>query len=396
MPGDGTERISSQLIELRLDGFSLSVIDGPDAGAELCARTSEVSVGTAPGSDLVLHDPTVSRHHFSVTATPEGFLLRDLGSSNGTWVGNVRIDKGYVGDGTRVRAGRTTLRIDQVHEEICETLSPDDRFGTILGSSAAMRRIFAALPSIARSDSTVLLEGETGTGKSVLATAIHEASPRAARPLVVLDCAAVAPTLIESELFGHVKGAFTGAASDRAGVFEAANGGTIFIDEIGELPLDMQPRLLRALEERTVKRVGDNRRIKIDARVIAATNRDLRTEVNRGTFRADLYYRLNVVRLRVPPLRERAGDIDQLARHFYSELVPNREIPADLLDLLHRQVWQGNVRELRAAVERAVLFDDPVMLALDDGPPRSAGSSTSGPPRFDLRVPFRVLKQRAA
>src|SRR5262245_46106140 len=188
-----TTPLQSRPRELRLDGFSLTVIEGPDASAALRAKVSEVSVGTAPGNDLVVTDPTVSRHHFSITATREGFLLRDLGSSNGTWVGNVRIDKGYVGDGTRVRAGRTTLRIDQAAEEICETLSSEDRFGTILGSSAAMRRIFAALPSIARSDSTVLLEGETGTGKSVLASAIHEASPRAARPFVVLDCAAVAP-----------------------------------------------------------------------------------------------------------------------------------------------------------------------------------------------------------
>ncbi len=380
--------------ELRLDGFSLVVVEGPDAGAVVRARASELSVGIMPGNNLVLSDPTVSRHHFSVTATPEGFLLRDLGSSNGTWVFGVRIDRGYVGDGARVRAGRTTLRIEQAQEEICETLSPEDRFGTILGSSPAMRRIFAALPSIARSDSTVLLEGETGTGKSVLATAIHEASPRAGRPLVVLDCAAVAPTLIESELFGHVKGSFTGAVADRAGVFESASGGTLFIDEIGEMPLDMQPRLLRALEERTVKRVGDNRRIKIDARVIAATNRDLRAEVNRGTFRADLYYRLNVVRLHVPPLRERTGDIEQLARHFYGELVPGSEIPTELLDILSRQTWQGNVRELRAAVERAVLFDDPSMLALGEEAPKSAGPS--GAPRFDLRLPFRVLKQQAA
>jgi transcriptional regulator with GAF, ATPase, and Fis domain len=375
--------------ELRLSGFSLAVVEGPDAGAELRARAREVSVGIMPGNDLVLTDPTVSRHHVSVTATPEGFLLRDLGSSNGTWVGGVRLREGHVTEGARVRVGRTVLRIDHADEAICETLSVQDRFGALLGSSEAMRRIFAALPSVAKSDSTVLLEGETGTGKSLLASAIHEA-----RPFVVLDCAAVAPTLVESELFGHVKGSFTGATSDRAGVFEQAGGGTLFIDEIGELPLELQPRLLRALEERTVKRVGDNRRIKIDARVIAATNRDLRAEVNRGSFRADLYYRLNVVRMRIPPLRERTGDIDQLARHFYAELVPGREIPAELLDLLRPQVWLGNVRELRAMVERAVLFEDPALLALEAEP--ASSKDDSAPPRIDPRVPFRVAKQRAA
>src|SRR6185503_17031271 len=276
MSSDGTLLLQSRPRELRLDGFSLSVIEGPNAGAQLRAQVSEVSVGTAQGNDLVLGDPTVSRHHFSITATPEGFLLRDLGSSNGTWVGSVRVQQGYVDDGATVRVGRTKVRIDQIDEDICVALSPEERFGPLLGASAGMRRIFAALPRIAKGDSTVLLEGETGTGKGVLAAAIHEASAVASGPFVVLDCAAIAPTLIESELFGHVKGSFTGAISDRAGAFEQAKGGTIFIDEIGELPLDMQPKLLRALEEKSVKRVGSNQRTSIDARVIAATNSDLR------------------------------------------------------------------------------------------------------------------------
>ncbi|MCC6558626.1 MAG: sigma 54-interacting transcriptional regulator, partial [Polyangiaceae bacterium] len=353
---------------------------------------SEVSVGTAPANELVLADPTVSRHHFSITATPEGFLLRDLGSSNGTWIGQTRILTGYVDDGARVRAGRTTLRVDLLDEDICEPLSPEDRFGPLLGASDGMRRIFAALPRIAQSESTVLIEGETGTGKGVLAAAIHEAGARAAGPFVVLDCAAIAPTLIESELFGHVKGAFTGASADRAGAFEQANGGTIFIDEIGELPLDMQPKLLRALEERTVKRVGGNHRVKIDARVIAATNRDLRAEVNRGSFRADLFYRLNVMRIPIPPLRERPGDVERLARHFYAELMPDRPIPGELLEAFRRQAWPGNVRELRAAVERAVLLDDLALMALEGG----AGQGAAEAFDFDPRVPFRVAKQKAA
>lgn len=390
MPHDPTVRLSSPSRELRLDGFSLTVIEGPDTGATLKAQASEVSVGTAQGNNLVVNDPTVSRHHFSITATPKGFLLQDLGSSNGTQVGGVRVERGYVEDGARVRAGRTTLRIDQVDEDIRQALSPEERFGSLLGASTAMRRIFALLPRLAQSESTVLLEGETGTGKGVLASAIHEASARKARPFVVLDCTAIAPSLVESELFGHVKGAFTGAASDRAGAFEQASGGTIFIDEIGELPFEMQPKLLRALEERTVKRVGGSQRIQIDARVIAATNRDLRTEVNRGAFRADLYYRLNVVRLQVPPLRERTGDIERLARHFYAELVPDRAIPDDLLANLCLQPWPGNVRELRAAVERAVLLGDPGSIL----PEGAAGQSA--PDDLDFDVPFRVAKQRAA
>jgi len=394
MSSQGTLPLESRPRELRLDGFSVTVVEGPNVGATHRALVSEVSVGAAPGNDLVLTDPTVSRHHFSITATPQGFLLRDLGSSNGTWIGSVCLREGYVDSGARLRVGRTTLRIDPCEEDICEALSPDDRFGQILGTSSAMRRIFAALPRIARSESTVLLEGETGTGKGVLAAAIHGTSARSSRPLVVLDCTAIPPTLVESELFGHVRGAFTGAASDRAGAFEQANGGTIFIDEIGELPLEMQPKLLRALEERSVKRVGHNQRVSIDARVIAATNRDLRMEVNRGAFRADLYYRLNVVRLHIPALRERSGDIEQLARHFYSELVPDQEMPRELLEAFRRQAWPGNVRELRAAVERAVLLDDPALFALLSEPP--SGDEPSAAEGEGTQVPFRIAKQRAA
>ncbi|MDC0748322.1 sigma 54-interacting transcriptional regulator [Polyangium mundeleinium] len=387
--------LHSRAKELRLDGFSLTVIEGPGSGASFRAEMREVSVGTAQGNDLVLADPTVSRHHFSLSATPEGYLLKDLGSSNGTWVSGMRVLSGYVEPGARVRVGRTTLLVDQVNEDICEALSPEDGFGPLLGQSSAMRRIFAALPRVAQSDSTVLLEGETGTGKGVLAAAIHEASPRATGPFVVLDCAAIAPTLIESELFGHVKGSFTGAQADRAGAFEQAKGGTIFIDEIGELPLDMQPKLLRALEERSVKRVGGNQRVKLDVRVIAATNRDLRTEVNRNAFRADLFYRLNVVRIHVPPLRERTGDIERLARHFHADLVPDNPIPDDLLESLRRQSWPGNVRELRAAIERAVLFNDPAILALGNDVEPAPGVKDRDDD-IDLEVPFRVCKQKAS
>jgi len=390
----GTVPLQSPAKELRLDGFSITVVEGADAGAALRAETSEVSVGSVPGNDLVLADPTVSRHHFSITATPGGFLLRDLGSSNGTWVGSVRVASGYVESGARIRVGRTILRVDQVDEDICEALSPDDRFGALLGASSSMRRIFAALPRVAASETTVLIEGETGTGKGVLASAIHDASPRAKGPFVVLDCTAIAPSLIESELFGHVKGSFTGAGSDRAGAFEQASGGTIFIDEIGELPLDMQPKLLRALEERTVKRVGGNQRIKLDARVIAATNRNLRGEVNKGTFRADLFYRLNVVRIQVPPLRERTGDIERLARHFHAELVPDKPMPDELVASLRRQPFPGNVRELRAAVERAILLGDPAMLALDGEGGAEAEAEVHA--KFDPAVPFRMAKQKAA
>src|SRR5690606_15891476 len=220
---------------------------------------------------------------------------------------------------------------------------------------------FEALPRIAASDATVLIQGETGTGKTLLAEAIHQAGPRRRAPFVVIDCGAIPPTLIESELFGHEKGAFTGATTTRVGAIESAAGGTVFFDEIGELPLDLQPRLLRGIEVRMVKRVGGRDQIRVDVRVIAATHQDLRAAVNRGGFRSDLYYRLNVVSLRLPPLRERRDDIPLLVESFYEQFAGLPGAPQDLVDELTRLDWPGNVRELRAAVERAVLLGDPAL-----------------------------------
>jgi DNA-binding NtrC family response regulator len=255
-----------------------------------------------------------------------------------------------------------------------------------------MRRIFQALPRIASSEATVLLEGETGTGKTMLADAIHQASARGARPFNVVDCGAIPPTLIESELFGHDKGAFTGATGARVGAIEAASGGTVFFDEIGELPLDLQPRLLRVIEDRTIKRVGGRDAIKIDVRVIAATNQDLRAAVNRGAFRADLYYRLNVVSLRLPPLRERRDDIPLFVEAFYEQFAGMPGAPQEMLDEFARHDWPGNVRELRAAVERAVLLGDPALWkALVD---ETQGTST-GPESFDDASSFRAAKEHA-
>jgi DNA-binding NtrC family response regulator len=260
-----------------------------------------------------------------------------------------------------------------------------------------MRRLFAVLPRIAASDATVLLEGDTGTGKGVIAEAIHTSSPRAHGPLVVVDCGSIPPTLIESELFGHVKGAFTGAQAARAGAFESAAGGTVFLDEIGELPIDMQPKLLRVLEERTVKRVGSVDPVRIEARVIAATNRNLKQAVNRGTFRSDLYFRLNIVRLEIPALRERREDIPLLVERFYENFAgPGAVVPQALVDHLMSLDWPGNVRELRNAVERAVLMADPelwreITTGLDDPQVAATGEATY---QFDDSQSFRVAKER--
>ncbi|NUP13246.1 MAG: sigma 54-interacting transcriptional regulator [Polyangiaceae bacterium] len=391
------------IVEHTIDGFSIVVKSGPDTGKRVTASNTELTIGTEPSNDLVLADPRVSRHHCSISATNKGFLLRDHGSKNGTWVGGMRIESGYVFDGVGIEVGHTSLAL-QRDRAIREPLSTEPSFGNVLGSSEAMRRIFAILTRIAASDSSVLVEGETGTGKGALALAIHQRSKRASGPFVVLDCTAIPPTLVESELFGHVAGAFTGATRDRQGAFEVAKGGTIFIDEIGELPIDIQPKLLRALEERTVKPVGGTRRIDLDVRVVAATNRDLRADVNAGSFRADLFYRLNIVRLHVPPLRERRDDIILLAKHFYEELAPGRAMSPALMAWLVRKDWPGNVRELRGAIERALLLEDLGLETLE-GPssiraPRPApfGAAEGAPAearRFDPTVPFRDAKSDA-
>jgi DNA-binding NtrC family response regulator len=385
-----TDVVVSRLAAFTFRRFRVMVV-GSEPVVEATSDSAELTVGTADGNQLVIHDPTVSRHHCSIRATQRGFQLRDLGSTNGTWLGGHLIDSGYLKPGSTFRAGTITIKFDWLDGEIREELSADDRFGDALGTSPAMRHIFAILARVAPSDSTVLLEGETGTGKGLIADLIHRQSSRASGPFVVVDCASIPPTLIESELFGHEKGAFTGAHAARVGAFESANGGTIFLDEIGELPIDLQAKLLRALEERVIKRVGGVRPIRLDVRVLAATNRDLREEVNRGGFRADLYYRLNVMRLRVPPLRERRDDIPLLVQHFFRIFSGDDDAvaPDALVAPLREHAWPGNVRELRSAVERAVLMADPALWIepTSDQPPDA--------PVFDEQFSFREAKERS-
>ncbi len=392
--GTGSTRaLARSRAELRLQRVRLTVAAGGARGRSVDVGADEVTIGTAPGNDLVLDDASVSRHHVALTSTPRGVLLRDLGSTNGTRVNGVPVERAYLLPGATIVLGQAELRVESAGETN-ELLSPEDRYGRALGTCPAMRRIFALLPRLAAADATILLEGETGTGKSLLAEAIHEASPRAAGPFVVVDCGAIPPTLIESELFGHEKGAFTGAATARVGAFESARGGTLFLDEIGELPLEMQPKLLRALEERVVKRVGGNDSIRLDLRLIAATNRELREEVNRGRFRSDLYYRVATMRLRVPPLRERREDIPLLAAHFYAQYAPGGEPPAELITSLMRQDWPGNVRELRSAVERAVLLDDPEVWG-DLGDRGEAAAPAAAAAALVDGLSFRAAKERA-
>ena len=349
---DSTVTVRGQTACIRR--FEVTVVAGPDLGARAVSTSDELVVGSAQGADLRLTDGAVSRLHCGLRATPRGIELRDHGSTNGTFLGEHEIVRAYVRDGARIRLGTTTIAVTILDDEIRQPLAQATQLGGMLGASTAMRRMYTLVEQYAQSDGTVLIRGETGTGKDLVAEAIHAASPRRDRPFVIVDCSALPRQLAEAELFGHVRGAYTGADADRGGAFEEAHGGTLFLDEIGELPLELQPLLLRALENRTVRRIGASQPREIDVRLIAASHRDLRVEVNARRFRADLFYRLDVLRIAVPPLRERGEDVALLAAHFWRTLRGD-EIPPALLAELTAQSWPGNVRELRNAVERTAL-----------------------------------------
>jgi DNA-binding NtrC family response regulator len=365
--------VGNRAIAVEVRGFQLEVVAGPDAGKRAVATRRSLEVGTQPGSDLQLSDEQVSRRHLRIDVDERGCVVRDLGSTNGTRLGGVRIRVAPLDDGAILECGRSKLRFTFTDEPFRLALAERDDFGGLLGRSVAMRELFALCDRVAPTDAPVLIEGETGTGKERVARAIHARSRRAGRPFAVFDCAAVPPTLIEAELFGHEKGAFTGATERRAGVFERADGGTVFLDEMGELALELQPKLLRVLESNEVFRVGANKATPIDVRIVAATNRDLSARVAEGQFREDLYYRLAVVTLRVPPLRERRDDIALMASHFARELLfasveqPLGPAPGweAIFEFMKSYDWPGNVRELRNVVERAVIMSDPKLLRGD-------------------------------
>jgi DNA-binding NtrC family response regulator len=393
-PNWRTRAVAATAREVQVQRFRVEVVSGPNRGQVGAAEGTELAIGTAPGNHLVVTDPTVSRHHAVITATSNGFQVRDLGSTNGTCLAGYRVDSAYVESGALIQLGETSVRFDALEERVSHPLSEKDRFGDVIGQSAAMRRVFGLLERVVATDTTILLDGETGTGKGAIAEAIHRLSGRASGPFVVVDCGAIPPSLIESELFGHERGSFTGADERRIGAFEAADGGTVFLDEIGELGPDLQPKLLRVLEGKQVRRIGSVAPISVDVRVIAATNRDLRHEVNSGQFRTDLYYRLNVMRVTVPPLRERREDIPMLVAHFYRQVAKSADAapPAELIMRLMRQPWAGNVRELRSAVERAVLLGEAAATE-GVGAPISRGENTW--PEMDFTVSFRDAKESA-
>lgn len=344
------------------------------------------TLGSAAGATVRVQHPTVSRLHARIEERIGGVWIHDLESTNGTSIDGIRVTGAQLQGGVRLGLGSVALEVHLERTRETVELWPSERFGPLVGRSRAMRELFGRLARIARSEATVLITGETGTGKDVVARALHDASARRAGPFVVVDCGAVPEALFESELFGHRKGAFTGADRAHDGAFEAAAGGTLFLDEIGELPLSMQPKLLRAIETRTIRALGQTAHRPLDVRVVAATHRDLTQMVAAGGFREDLYFRLAVLPVHVPALRTRREDVDALVEHFLGD----RTLTADAMAELRERPWLGNVRELRNFVERAVALGASEALEIAPVATRAGGAL----PEVDLEESFKDAKER--
>jgi two-component system response regulator GlrR len=371
------------------------ILSWADARGRHSREVSETLVlGGAEGVDLVVDDPAVSRLHAELELLDSGLWVRDLESRNGTFVQGVRVSRACIPDGGHLQVGSTDVTVSYSPQATPVEIWPDSRFGPMVGTSVPMRELFARLARVARSEATVLIQGETGTGKEVAARAIHEASPRAGEPFVIIDCGALPENLLEAELFGHTRGAFTGAVEARAGAIEAADGGTVVLDEVGEVPLNMQPKLLRVLESRTVRRVGETAHRPVNVRFLSATNRDLRTMVNTRAFREDLYFRLAVLPVTIPPLRERPADILALVQHFLPKESLSAVTPQMVRELTARP-WLGNVRELRNFVERALALGAHEALALSasTGGADAAESQIRLPPAL-LTLPYKEVRER--
>ena len=406
-------------------GAKLVVLAGPRCGETFSIDAAETTIGRDASSQLSIPDHLISRRHCAVELSADRCTLRDLGSSNGTYVNGMPVRERTLTHGDRIRAGDSVLLFLKAGADSSESLpgaeslrAADDRTQRIarvdandrppdpssdapeaivaevlagrmtlqahdmVGESAPMRAVYECIRKVAPRDSTVLICDETGTGKELAARAVHQNSPRSSRPFVAVNCAALTESLLESELFGHEKGAFTGAVVLKKGKFEVADGGTIFLDEIGELAPALQAKLLRALQHHEFERVGGTRTITVNVRLIAATNQDLQAAVAAGRFRQDLWYRLNVVGLMMPPLRARRADIPMLAAHFAAKYGRGRaiELSRDALDALRAYDWPGNVRELENAIERAVVLGDSDRIVADDLPETVLESSSATRP----------------
>ena len=367
----------------------LSIVEGDSLRDPRSFAAERIVIGADAKADLVIDDPATSKFHCEIRFADGGCFVRDLGSRNGTTVDRVPVLDAPLRDGALLGCGRVQLRFQLGIGQRELTLSSRDRFGRLRGASIPMRAVYALLETAATANTTVLLQGESGSGKDLAAESLHAESARRDGPFVVVDCGAIPPALLESELFGHEAGAFTGATSSRSGAFELAQGGTIVLDELGELALDLQPKLLRVLDRHEIQRVGSSQRIAVDVRVIAATNRDLKAEVNAKRFRSDLYFRLAVLVVRMPPLRERMTDVPLLVDAVLDEIgdrdsqMARAFASGTMLPELLRHAWPGNVRELRNYVEACIVRQDSAVAA-----PRPS----SGEPVIDVTRPLRVVR----
>ena len=347
--------------------WRIIVADGPDAGLAIERDRGTLVIGTHESVELRLSDPAVSRYHAELSVLPEGVLIKDLGSRNGVRLSGRRVEQVVLPAGAQVRVGRTTLEVLPCAAVSSSAIGEPEAFGAFVTVDPDTKPILGQLRLVAKTEATVLIEGDTGTGKEILARALHETSNRAQHPFQIVDCSAVSPGLLESQLFGHLRGAFTGAVEHRQGAFEAAQGGTVFLDELGELPLELQPKLLRVLEAKTVRRLGDTQDRPVDVRFIAATHRNLLSMVSAGSFRQDLYFRVAVVRAKIPPLRERPADVPIVSELLLRKLKgPDAALSPAALSALAGYDWPGNVRELRNVIERATaLAPSPYIEAKD-------------------------------
>jgi transcriptional regulator with PAS, ATPase and Fis domain len=379
---------SSQLVRAVVRECRLTQLDDGREGAPHLFAAERMVIGADPKADLVIADPAMSKFHCEIRIRDGAAVVRDLGSRNGTLVDRVPVIEAPLRDGAVLAIGRTQLRFNVGTRQVELPLSPRERFGRLLGRSAAMRGCFVVLEAAAASASTVLLQGESGTGKDLAAESIHLESARRDGPFVVVDCAAIPANLLEAELFGHEAGAFTGATAQRIGAFESAAGGTLLLDEIGELALDLQPVLLRAIERREIQRIGSAQRIATDVRIVAATNRNLRQEVNARRFRSDLYFRLAVLVVTLPPLRDRAVDLPLLVGALLDDLRAGDSAMAralrggELLPELLRHGWPGNIRELRNYVEACLVRQG------------AAAPAATEEPAIDIALPLREVRER--
>lgn len=356
------EEISVQLCEL-------VVISGPHEGQRFLLEQELTSIGRAPWCDIILdQDPLISQQHIELQFDQDGLVVRDCNSRNGMFFMEHRVHEMNLYPGSRIRIGNSLLELRSLSKSQPLAISYQDATGTLLGKSATMRKLFSLIKRVAHLGSPVLLQGETGTGKTCFARAIHQQSSLAKQPFVAVNCASLAKNLIESELFGHVKGAFTSATETRKGYIEAAHHGTLFLDEIGELSQELQAKLLEVLECKKIRRVGSTQEIDVDFRLITATHRNLQSMIQDGFFRADLYFRISVVMLHIPPLREHTEDILLLSHHFLRQLSPNKayQLSPSALHYLEQYSWPGNIRELRNKLERAVAFVEGDTIALED------------------------------